>query len=272
MHTIEVEALFFDLDGVLVDVSRSYRRAIEETVEQFTNRRIPPGTIQHYKNMGGFNDDWKLTHAIVTNAGVHVPFSRIVEAFQQRYRGRNWDGFIAEEPCIIETATLESLHANLRVMGIVTGRPEAEAQWTVERFGWKKYFPLIVAREEQGHRPKPDAFPLQRALAVLGETGPRIRPEMAAYVGDTVDDVACARGAGTWAIGFIPPSVRDKPELNRVLLERGAHVVIERLDDLATLLDGSGRDATAHDEVDTVDACPDHDQHSHSMPKETCKP
>ena len=40
---VEINALFFDMDGVLVDVSRSYRRAIEETVSHFTGREIEPG-------------------------------------------------------------------------------------------------------------------------------------------------------------------------------------------------------------------------------------
>ena len=45
------------------------------------------------KNLGGFNDDWKLTHQIVSDAGISVSIGRIVEEFQRLYRGENWDGF-----------------------------------------------------------------------------------------------------------------------------------------------------------------------------------
>lgn len=232
LEKVELKALFFDMDGVLVDVSRSYRRAIEETVEQFTGRRILPGTIQRYKNVGGFNDDWKLTHAIVTDTSMTVPFSRVVEEFQRRYRGENWDGFISEEPPLIQTKTLEKLCTSERVMGIVTGRPEAEARWTIDRFGWKKYFPLIVAKEKQEGRMKPDPFPLQHALTILAAAGRRIQPEVTAYIGDTVDDMTCAREAGMWAIGFVPPYVEGKAELERLLRERGAHVILDDIDEL----------------------------------------
>lgn len=240
LEKVELKALFFDMDGVLVDVSRSYRRAIEETVEQFTGRRILPGTIQRYKNVGGFNDDWLLTHAIVTDTSMTVPFSRVVKEFQRRYRGENWDGFISEEPPIIQTRTLDALCTPDRILGVVTGRPEAEARWTIERFGWQKYFPLIVAKEKQEGRMKPDPFPLQHALTILAAAGRRIQPEMTAYVGDTVDDMTCAREAGMWAIGFIPPYVENAAELEGLLRERGAHVIIDDIGDLPDLIQNFG--------------------------------
>ncbi len=240
IEKLELKALFFDMDGVLVDVSRSYRRAIEETVEQFTGRQILPGTIQRYKNVGGFNDDWKLTHAIITDTSMTVPFSRIVEEFQRRYRGENWDGFIAEEPPLIQTRTLERLSRPDRIMGIVTGRPQTEARWTIERFNWKRYFPLVVSKEHQEDRAKPDPFPLQHALAVLDAAGRRVHPDVSAYIGDTVDDMTCARAAGMWAIGVVPPYIEDRAELERLLRERGAHVVIEDIDALPDLIDSFG--------------------------------
>ena len=157
--TVAINALFFDMDGVMVDVSRSYRRAIEETVSHFTGREIETGTIQRYKNLGGFNDDWKLTHAIVSDAGIQVSYGRVVEEFQKRYRGENWDGFIAEEEPLIRLRTLEELNLEQRVLAIVTGRPDAEANWTIERLGWKRYFPLVISKEKQEGREKPDPFP-----------------------------------------------------------------------------------------------------------------
>ncbi len=233
----EVRALFFDMDGVLVDVSRSYRRAVEETVEEFTGRKLPPDAIQRYKNMGGFNDDWELTCALIAERGASVPLARVVDAFQKRYRGEHWDGFIAEEPALMQTATLDRLGAGGRPMGVVTGRPDAEATWTVRRFGWETYFPWIVAREQQGDRPKPDPFPLRRALAILAAAGHDVPPEEAAYVGDSVDDMACARDAGAYAIGFIPPYIGNKAEMASLLQEQGADVVIDDLNALPNIVD-----------------------------------
>lgn len=222
---VELKAILFDMDGVLVDVSRSYRRAIEETVMHFTGRKIQSNTVQRYKNLGGFNDDWKLTHAIITDSGMEVPLARVIDEFQRRYRGENWDGFIAEEPPLIKTRTLEKLAHGGRILGIVTGRPEAEARWTIDRLGWKRYFPLLVAKEKHERRGKPDPFPLQHALGILDAAGLNVKPESTLYVGDSVDDMAAARAAGMWAIGMAP-SYLDRETHISLLRERGAHIII----------------------------------------------
>ena len=236
-NRFQLKAILFDMDGVLVDVSRSYRRAIEETVAHFTGRDLLPGTVQRYKNHGGFNDDWKLTHAIVTDTSMDVPFSRVVDEFQRRYRGEHWDGFIAEEPPMISSQTLERICAGGdRIMGLVTGRPDAEARWTLDRLGWKRYFPLVVAKEKQEGRGKPDPFPLQHALGVLDAVGRHVEPEEAVYIGDSVDDMASARAAGLWAVGFVPPYLEAAAHA-ALLKERGAHVVIDDLEALPDLLD-----------------------------------
>ena len=233
---VEIRAILFDMDGVLVDVSRSYRRAIEETVMHFTGRKIQSNTVQRYKNLGGFNDDWKLTHAIITDSGMEVSLARVVDEFQRRYRGENWDGFIAEEPPLIKTRTLDKLTHSGRILGIVTGRPDAEARWTLGRLGWKRYFPLVVAKEKHERRGKPDPFPLQHALGILDAAGLNVKPESALYLGDSVDDMEAARAAGLWAIGMVPPYL-DRETHAALLRQRGAHIVIDDPDTLPDLIE-----------------------------------
>ena len=60
----EIRAVLFDMDGVLVDVSGSYRRAILNTAAHF-GRAVTADDVQRLKDRGGFNDDWKLTYALL---------------------------------------------------------------------------------------------------------------------------------------------------------------------------------------------------------------
>ena len=60
---MQVDSIIFDIDGVMVDVSDSYRRAIADTIESLSGEEFPPERIQLLKNAGGFNDDWELTDA-----------------------------------------------------------------------------------------------------------------------------------------------------------------------------------------------------------------
>ncbi|MCX7642981.1 MAG: HAD-IA family hydrolase [Armatimonadetes bacterium] len=68
----KVEALIFDIDGVLVDASESYRLAVCEAVKFFVQHELgwvvdaPPLTpdeVDMFKRAGGFNNDWDLTQA-----------------------------------------------------------------------------------------------------------------------------------------------------------------------------------------------------------------
>jgi len=60
---LRVEGVVLDVDGVLVDVANSYRRAIVETVERLYGERLTEGFVQALKDAGGFNNDWELTDA-----------------------------------------------------------------------------------------------------------------------------------------------------------------------------------------------------------------
>ncbi|HET7322886.1 MAG TPA: TIGR01548 family HAD-type hydrolase [Halococcus sp.] len=60
---MKCEAVVLDIDGVLVDVTASYRRAIVESLETVYGESIENEDIQSFKDAGGFNDDWELTDA-----------------------------------------------------------------------------------------------------------------------------------------------------------------------------------------------------------------
>ena len=54
------QAILFDLDGVIADVSQSYRRAIIETAASF-GVTLSPDRIAAAKRAGNANNDWELT-------------------------------------------------------------------------------------------------------------------------------------------------------------------------------------------------------------------
>ena len=61
---MEADAVVLDIDGVLVDVANSYRRAVVESVREVYGDTLDREVIQPFKDAGGFNNDWELTHAI----------------------------------------------------------------------------------------------------------------------------------------------------------------------------------------------------------------
>lgn len=74
MKLTGIKILIFDVDGVLVYVGDSYRKAITETVQYYFSDLIgfkldrylmTLKDTQKFKIAGGFNDDWELTYAAV---------------------------------------------------------------------------------------------------------------------------------------------------------------------------------------------------------------
>ena len=70
-----MDILIFDMDGVLIDVSKSYRKTIQQTIQIYLegclgferSRRgwIADEEISHFKSVGGFNNDWELTSGLL---------------------------------------------------------------------------------------------------------------------------------------------------------------------------------------------------------------
>jgi len=215
-------AILFDMDGVLVDVRSSYRKAIQETVWYFTGQRASLKEIQGFKEKGGYNNDWDLTEAILSTRGRKIPRATVIKTFQRYYFGRSGQGFIRNEKWLLSREILERLNKRF-VTGIVTGRPRQEALFVLDRFEMKDYFIVIISLEDYPEeKSKPYPYPIILALKTTGAKN-------AFYIGDSVDDMVSAKRAGIEPIGCIPPGIRDKSCLKEILLNAGAKKVLENI-------------------------------------------
>lgn len=212
--------LVFDMDGVLVDVSESYRETIQQTVEHFTGARPTRAGIQGIKNQGGWNDDWSLSHKLITDAGVAVNFQEVVDYFQGIFHGDGTNGLILRERWLGGDGLFDRLAARCG-LSVFTGRLRWEAEVTLRRFVPHIRFDPIIGMEEVANlKPAPDGLLLIREMRPQAELF---------YVGDSVDDARCARAAGVPFIGIAAPQNPRHDEL--VHLHR-AEQAIAVLDDI----------------------------------------
>jgi HAD superfamily hydrolase (TIGR01548 family) len=284
---MDVDAVVLDIDGVLVDVADSYRRAIVESVDRVYGRTVDDAAIQAFKDAGGFNNDWELTYAaalfvlardagydadvtaftdavaeagggldaaeaVVRDAGYDAAFDRwdpdrLRETFQALYLGTDLyrdleggeppfeaRGYIHDEPVIVESSTIADLKERFAV-GVLTGRPAAEADIALSRVG------LSVP---DAHRFTMDDWaegkPHPHALTTLAD---RLDAARVAFAGDTLDDVRTAvnaaesdpdrtyHGVGVLTGGLTGESGR------RAYESAGADAVVDSVNDLPALLD-----------------------------------
>lgn len=219
--------LVFDMDGVLVDVTGSYRETIRQTVEHFTGGPLDGGVIQDYKNVGGWNNDWALSHRICQDRGVQVEYSTVVEYFQKIFLGDNFNGLILREEWLARGGLLEDLELRFR-LAVFTGRERAEALHTLRRFASMVEFDPIVADEDVTHH-KPHPEGLQK-IATLYPGEPII------YVGDTVDDARAAKAAGVRFIGIVASNNPRAPQVRELLAAEGAVAVVSDINEMEPYL------------------------------------
>lgn len=214
MASLPVDAILFDIDGTLIDESRSYREAARRTAEFLLHRPVSMAEVDAIKALPGFNNDWDATWALVgkrIHGSIYRPsgadrgsyaYRRLRNVFQTYYLGhRLWAELSGEEPpfeweeplMAMETPfmkleTLERLGPF--TLGIVTSRPRTEAIMALRQHGFERFFPpaAIVAMEDAPHE-KPHPEPLLRLVRRLGCTAP-------VYVGDSINDALAAASAG----------------------------------------------------------------------------
>jgi len=287
---MHADAVVLDIDGVLLDVADSYRRAVVESVERLYGRTIDRDDVQRFKDAGGFNNDWDVTDAaalyVLADERESIPLSeftariesrgggldaaravvseeltpadrervfaewdtdRLRDVFQQLYLGSDLyrdieggeprldtPGFIHDEPVIVSEETLAALDADYDV-GVVTGRPAAEADIAMDRAGLDvpDADRFTMDDWEQG-KPHP------HALVTLAE---QFGAERVAFAGDTLDDVKTAVNADAeddervyYGIGVLTGGLTGE-DGRRKFSEVGASAVVDSVNDLSDILE-----------------------------------
>jgi pyrophosphatase PpaX len=215
--TKSINTVLFDFDGTVMDTNRVIINSWQHTFRTLTGAERPEADI-----IATFGE---ILHDSVARFFPNVPVEEAVEVYRSYHRA-NFGPMISVFPGMKEL--IEELKARGYTLAIVTSRLPATTAEGLEKYGLSDYFDLVVTCDDC-KRFKPDPEPVLIALEKLGK-----KPEEALMVGDTRNDIECARGAGVksvlvgWAIAV--------PEDERV--GAGApDYLIEKANDLLGILD-----------------------------------
>ena len=251
-NAITTAIVVFDIDGVVRDVGGSYRRALADTVEHFTDGayRPTPTDIDQLKSEGIWNNDWEASQEMIFRhfEALGQPRSRsqlkyevIVAFFQSHYRGPDpdhWTGYICHEPLLVQPSYLEQLSAAGIPWGFFSGATRASATYVLEkRLGL--HSPTLVAMEDAPGKPDPTGLliavhQLQQSSSVASST-PVI------YAGDTVADMYTVQRARSlhphrcWiGVGILPPHVQEASHeaYANTLKAAGAATILSNIEQL----------------------------------------
>lgn len=249
--------VIFDIDGVIRDVGGSYRRALADTVEQFTDGAYRPTEvdIDALKSEGIWNNDWEASQELIyryfealgqSRSSLKLNYQEIVSFFQSRYRGldpENWTGYICDEPLLVQPSYLQQLSNAGIPWGFFSGATRASANYVLsKRLGLQS--PLLIAMEDAPGKPDPTG--LLAAVEQLEQQFNFAKTVPILYVGDTVGDMYAVErarsqyGDRTWlGVGVLPPHVQITTQRRQAyaqtLKAAGALVVLDNVQDLTPM-------------------------------------
>lgn len=215
------EALLLDIDGVVADVSGSYRAAIRLTAADL-GVTLSVAEVAAAKALPDSNNDWQVTCRLLRERGKDVDLDTVRSRFEALVQdGGLWRG----ERLIADRDLLARLARRLP-LAAVTGRPRRDLERFLATNDLTTLFTTTVCLEDAPAKPSPD--PVRLALRRLG-----VRRGW--LVGDTPDDLAAARAAGVVPLGVVAPGDPVSGTTER-LTAAGAARVLTSLTDLEELL------------------------------------
>ena len=228
------ETVLFDMDGVLAEVSKSYRQAILLTCQHYGATSVTHETITAWKVRGNANNDWVLSRDLILNdpnGQNDVTLEQVTETFEKFYQGTaDTPGLYKLETLLPTRELLLQLQQRSKGgMGIVTGRPRPDCMKFLTDMNLLDLFPQDACYCAGDGPSKPNPFGVQKVCEVLG-----VPPsKRVVLIGDTPDDVRAAVAAGCSAVGVstaeavVAPgqSHADAP-LCRAMMECGADMIL----------------------------------------------
>ena len=229
------QTCLLDVDGVLAEVSKSYRAAIISTCHKYGATSITDEVVGDWKARGGANNDWKLSLDLINsdpNGEKGLSLEQVTETFEDFYQGKDGQPGLCElESLIPSRETLEELRKRSKGLALVTGRPKKDCEKFMKAHSLESLIDCYVCMEDGPA--KPDPFPVTEACKRLGiEPSPSV-----ILVGDTPDDIRAARAAGCKGVGVATPEAVeeqlkqgksfDSTQLCMAMKECGADQILE---------------------------------------------
>lgn len=184
-----LDAVLFDLDGTLLDTAADIAGALNRTLAEYG---WAPAAQSEVRRMIGRGSPMLIQRAAAAQGRVldEAAQTIMVERFFHHYGSLQESGEFDAQPYPGVSEALRKLHgAGLRT-AVVTNKQQRFATGLLERLNLIGWVDLVVGGDSCERR-KPDPQPLLYACEFL-----QVPAFRALMVGDSINDVQAARGAG----------------------------------------------------------------------------
>jgi pyrophosphatase PpaX len=191
------QVVLFDLDGTVIDSGGIILASMRHATREVLGREF--GDEELMQAVGGPG----------LEAQMHAFDPDRVDELVTVYRAHNEPLHEQLVCCAGMEGALERLHAEGRRLAVVTAKRRSTVELAFEHVPLGHLFEVVVGGDET-ERHKPDPEPLLLAAERMG-----IRPEDAAYVGDSPFDIRAAQAAGMRSVAVTWGRIHDRARLER---------------------------------------------------------
>jgi HAD superfamily hydrolase (TIGR01549 family) len=191
---IRPKALFFDLDGTLIDTDDTVLEALASRLDRFSGL-FPEENPRHFLRRVLLAAEGPANRAVTFLDTIGLDDN----LFSTGDRLRRLRGLAVQGSFVALEGVVEMIHSlsGTYHLGIITTRSRRDALAFVQQFGLEGHFQVVATREDTG-RLKPHPEPIHYAVDLLG-----LSATECAMVGDTAVDICSAKAAGSYAIGVL---------------------------------------------------------------------
>ncbi|KOV60821.1 HAD-IA family hydrolase [Streptomyces sp. MMG1121] len=211
-----INAVVFDLDGVLVNSFGVMRQAFTAAYAEVVGDGDPPFE-EYERHLGRYFPD--IMRIMGLPLEMEAPFVR--ESYRLAHLVPVFDGV---------PEMLRQLRAHGVPLAVATGKSGPRARSLLAQLGLLNLFTVVIGSDEV-ERPKPAPDIVLKALGVLGSD-----PARTVMVGDAVTDLASARGAGVTAVAALWGETDEE-----ILLAQNPDVVLRTPSELLEMCVGRSR-------------------------------
>ena len=176
------EAVFFDLDGTLVDTALDMGQALNTLLERHARRTLPHEEIRPHVSHGA-------------NALLLIGFGELGESDREALRQEYLDIYsasLAERSCLFEEMdeVLDTIEQRGLPWGVVTNKPGWLTEPLLKSLALFDRCVCVVSADTCSER-KPHPMPMYYAAEKA-----QVAPEHCLYIGDAERDIVAGRAAG----------------------------------------------------------------------------
>jgi len=211
-----IEAIIFDMDGVLVDSEPLHEKTAKMTLREY-NIEIPASEWEHFSG----TTDWDMFTYIVKNfTDGNVSVEELVA-----HRNKTYLEVAPKKIEMVKGAYdfIRQIRQKGLKIALTTSSTKDIQQMVFNKFHLHRYFDAIITGDEIKHG-KPHPEPYQKTVKKLG-----IAPKNCLVIEDSTNGIKSAKAAGSIAVGITTSFPK------KTLQNAGADYVVDTFQELSDI-------------------------------------